>query len=161
MPPRTLSPDELESVRLTEAAVDRRPPIARAAATTLKAPEGYVKLYDPLKTNRKYGGPSRMSVVGDSDELIIFGTFEPHVAIVREGHPLIAPLMKRHPQIVMLRHDEEPGRVYTCELCDADFPSKRALGIHRKEIHAPPPPEEEPKKQAKPAAQAPAEDDGA
>jgi hypothetical protein len=159
---RTLTPSELESVRLTEAAVDRRPPLVKAASTVLKPREGYVKLYDPLKSNRKFGGASRMSVVGESDELIIFGGVEPHVAIVREGHPLIGPLMKRHPQIVMLRHDEEPGKVYTCDICDAEVPSKRALGLHRKEVHAPPEEDPAPKKQAPtPAAQAPTAGDGA
>jgi hypothetical protein len=158
---RTLSAAELEAVRLTEASVDRRPPLVKAASTTLKPPEGYVKLYDPNKAARKYGAPSRTSIVGESDDLIVFGSFEPHVAIVREGHPLIAPLLKRHSSIVMLRYDEEPGRVYTCDICDAEMPSKRALGLHRKEVHAPPEEDPAPKKQAKPAGPAPAEDDGA
>ena len=135
---RTLSPQELEDVRLTEAAVDRRPAPVKAAGTALKPPEGFVKLYDERRSNLKFGDASQQLVGDQSDHLIVFGMVEAHVAIVREGHPLIPALMRRHPHIVMLRHDEEPGRVYNCEACDDDFPSKRALTIHRKDVHAPP-----------------------
>lgn len=131
---RMLTSEEMESVRLTEAARDKRTPLEKAAATTLQPTEGMVKLYDPRYTNYKYG-----SDVGSrpSDNLIVFGTVEPHVAIVRADHQLLPALLKKRGNLVVLRPGEKPGRTYACEVCDAEFPSKARLSTHRAEAHAP------------------------
>lgn len=134
--PRTLSAEELESVRLTEAAIDRRPARERAGDTFLKPPEGMVKLYDWKKKALKHGPGTVQQDGVTSDRLIVFGSVEEHVAIVREDHPLLPSLLRAYPHIVMLQHGEEPGKVYTCDVDDQEFPSKRALAIHRAEAHA-------------------------
>lgn len=133
MPARQLSDEELEIVRMTEAAVDRRPAAVRASETHLKPIEGQVKLYCPEHRNCSFGPGN--STAGTTHDLIQFGEVEDHVAIVPVDHPLLPLLRKRKPGVVVLEPGEEYGKTYACDRCDAEFPSKRALGIHRKDAH--------------------------
>ncbi len=138
---RTLSPQELEDVRLNELAQDRRPPLVRAGETVLQPHEGQLKLYDPKRTNLKYGPGNEFMAPEDRgglNGLIVFGEVEEHVAIVPADHPLLPKLRREMPWVVVLEPGEQPGRVYSCETCDQEFPSKRALNQHRAEAHPSP-----------------------
>lgn len=129
---RDYSPEELESVRLAELAVDRRTPEQKAAATSLKPQEGQVKLYNPDSEGLKFGPGSGPETY---DDLIVFGNVEPGVAIVRADHPLLPKLLKSEPRIVVLMPGEVPGRLYACDKCDAEFKSKALMAAHRREAH--------------------------
>lgn len=133
MPPRTYSEEELEAVRLAEAAVDRRAPDVRAAEAGMAPAEGQVKLYHPEYEGLKFGPGSGPET---TDQLIVFGSVVPHVAIVRADHPLLAALLRAEPSVVVLRPGEKPGRTYACEDCDGEFKSKALLSDHRREAHA-------------------------
>lgn len=130
--PRVYTPEELESVRMTELLVDRRPPEQKAAETSLQPREGQVKLYHPGFEGLKFGPGSGPET---HRELIVFGMVEPHVAIVDADHPLLPALLKQEPGVVVLRPGEIPGRTYACETCDGEFPSKATLSAHRREAH--------------------------
>jgi hypothetical protein len=134
MPPRTLTDEELETVRMTEAAVDRRPAAVKASETHLKPQEGQVKLYCPDHRACSFGPGN--STAGTTHDLIQFGEVEDHVAIVPSDHPLLDLLRRQKPGVVVLEPGEEYGKVYSCERCDQEFPSKRALTQHRKAAHA-------------------------
>lgn len=127
--PRQLSDEELEAVRLTEAAVDRRPLKVRASDTHLKPQDGQLKLYCPRHEGCSFGPGTQRS--GDKQTLIQFGEVEPHVAIVPADHPLLSALRARKSYVVILEPGEEYGKVYTCEDCDREFPTKRDLKAHR------------------------------
>lgn len=131
--PRDYSPEELETVRLTELQeAAKGSPIQRAAATTMQPQEGQVKLYDPEHEALKYGPGSGPET---TDQLIVFGMVEPHVAIVRADHPYLPGLLREFSSIVVLRPGEIPGRTYACDVCDEEFPSKALIATHRKEAH--------------------------
>lgn len=134
MPARQLSDEELEAVRLTEAAVDRRPPEVKASATFLKPGTGQLKLYCPEHRACSFGPGTASS--GNPDTLIRFGEVEEHVAIIRADHPLLPMLRAQKPGVVVLEPGEEYGKTYACDKCDAEFPSKRALTQHRQAAHA-------------------------
>lgn len=133
MPARQLSDEELEIVRLTEAAVDRRPDREKASATHLKPADGEVKLYCPDHASCSFGPGN--ATAGTTANLIRFGTVEPHVAIVPADHELLELLRRQKPGVVILEPGEEYGKVYTCDECDAEFPAKRALAVHRRDAH--------------------------
>lgn len=133
MPARTLTDEELETVRMTEAAVDRRPAAVKASETHLKPTDGQVKLYCPDHRHCSFGPGN--STAGTTHDLIQFGEVEDHVAIVPADHPLLPRLRAQKPSVVVLEPGEEFGKVYSCERCDEDFPSKRALTQHRKAAH--------------------------
>lgn len=141
MPPRTYSEEEMEAVRLTEAAIDRRPPEVKASEAGMAPSEGEVKLYHPESAGLHFGPGSGPET---TDQQIVFGTIVPHVAIIRADHPLLPALLRSEPSIVVLRPGEKPGRTYACEDCDGEFKSKALLSDHRREAHA-----------RKPRAQAP------
>lgn len=133
--PRTLTPEELELVRETEAQAARD--AEKRSRTATQAQEGQLKLYHPRKDALVFG---QASVVQNgpetTDQLIVFGSLEPGVAIVREGHPLLPALLRRHPSIVVMEPGEQPGRVYACPDCDEEFKTKRALKAHAKANHS-------------------------
>lgn len=129
---RTYTAEELESVRLTELAADHRSPQEKAAASWMQPQEGQVKLYHPTYAGYRFGPGSGPET---TDEMIVFGTFEPNVAIVRADHPLLPGLLKQDPSVVVLRPGEKPGRTYACESCDEEFPSKALVAAHRREAH--------------------------
>lgn len=132
MPPRTYSEEELEAVRLTEAAVDRRPPEVRAAEAGMEPAAGEVKLYHPDYEGLRFGPGSGPET---TDQQIVFGGIVPHVAIVRADHPLLAALLRSEPAIVVMKPGEKPGRTYACEDCDEEFKSKALLSDHRRAAH--------------------------
>lgn len=151
---RLLSPAEEESIRLTELAEAMKgTPQQRAAQTYMQPSEGQVKLYDPHHVALKYG-PGSGPVT--HDQLIVFGNEEDHVAIVAADHPLLAGLLRSEPGIIVMKPGEKPGRVYSCEDCDAEFASKALLSAHRKQDHPAKPPRAVPQQKA-----AASEDDGA
>lgn len=135
MPPqdRIYSEEELEAVRLAEAAVDRRPPEVRAHEAGMSPAAGEVKLYHPESAGLHFGPGSGPET---TDQQIVFGTVVPHVAIVRSDHPLLPALLRSEPSIVVLRPGEKPGRTYACEDCDEEFKSKALLSDHRRSAHA-------------------------
>ena len=139
MPPRNLTDEELESVRLTELAeAPTRDPRVAAGRTYLQANDGQLKLYCPRHETCSFGpGDARG---GTTDRLIQFGEAEAHVAIVSAMHPLLADLRKRKPYVVVLEPGEQPGRIYTCEDCDKEFATKRELKAHRAGGHRKAPP---------------------
>lgn len=130
--PRTLTPEELESVRLTEAAEALE--AEKRARTALQPTEGQLKLYHPHKDSLTYGQVSLMQNGPETtDAMIVFGGVEPGVAIVRAGHPLLPGLLRRHPAIRVMEPGERLGGTYLCDAdgCDAEFDTKRALRSHR------------------------------
>lgn len=131
--PRVYTPEELEAVRMTELLEDRRPPEVKAAATSLQAHEGEVKLYHPTSAGLHFGPGSGPET---NREQIVFGMVEPHVAIVPADHPLLPELLRQESSVVVLRFGEVPGRTYACESCDGEFPSKATLSSHRREAHS-------------------------
>lgn len=135
---RVLSPEEMEDVRLTEIGEAQRR-AARARTSVLQAGEGQLKLYHPSKDALKFGPGSETRDPEGSDNLIVFGQLEPGVAIIRADHPLLPALLRRHSGIQVLEAGEIPGRSYACELCDAEFPTKRGMQNHRKSAHPAPP----------------------
>lgn len=135
---RILTPEEMEDVRLTEIGEAQRR-ASRARTSVLQAGEGQLKLYHPSKDALKFGGGSETRDPEGSDNLIVFGQLEPGVAIVRADHPLLPALLRRHSGIQVLEAGEIPGRSYACELCDAEFPTKRGMQNHRKSAHPAPP----------------------
>lgn len=134
--PRSLTPEELETVRETEALAEME--AAKRARTAMQAKEGQVKLYDSKRDGLVYGqGSVGMNGPETTDAMIVFGAVEPGVAIVREGHPLLPGLLRRFPHIKVMEPGEQIGKVYACPDCDKEFSTKRAVKGHAKSAHAP------------------------
>jgi hypothetical protein len=134
--PRSLTPEELEIVRETEALAAAE--AAKRSRTAMQATEGHLKLYHPKIDALKFGTVSELKNGPETtDDMIVFGGLEPGVAIVREGHPLLQKLLRRHPSIVVMEPGEVPGRLYACPDCDDEFKTKRALKAHAKAHAAP------------------------
>lgn len=134
---RTLSPEELEEVRLTE--LQQQVKAADRQRTAQQAGDGMVKLYHPTKDGLQYGPGTAQQDGTESDRLIVFGQLEPGVAIVRADHPLLPGLLRAYPGIKVMEPGEVLGRTYACETCDREFATKRGLSNHRKDEHPAPP----------------------
>ena len=148
--PRTLTPEELEIVRETEAKRDKRPPAVRAGDTTLQAGPGHVKLFDPKGRAIKFGtGTMSQNGPFTTDTMIVLGSIEPGVAIVRADHPLLEKFRRRYPEVVVLEEGEQPGKSWACDECDQEFRTKARLRAHRQSAHRPEP-AEKPKAAAAP-----------
>jgi hypothetical protein len=134
--PRAYTADELESVRMQEAA--DAVAAAERARTAQQPAEGQIKLYHPTRDALKFGTGS-MTQNGDqtTDQMIVFGHLEPGVAIVRVGHPLLPALLRRHPGIVVMEPGEVLGKSYLCDDCDQEFTTRRSLRAHRTTDHRP------------------------
>lgn len=132
--PRSLTPEELESVReaetLAAVAAEKR------ARTAQQAQEGQLKLYDAKHDALTFGpGSVRVNGPETTDNMIVFGHVEPGVAIVREGHPLLPALLRRYPHVKVMEPGEQIGKVYACPDCDKEFTTKRAVKGHAKSAH--------------------------
>lgn len=112
--------------------------LAASASTTLVAPAGYKKLYDPDHEHLYYGPhgqhDSPPNVVGGNIEI---GVIEPHVAIVPADHPLIEQFLRDHPHAIAVQPGEQPGKghIYVCDVDDKEFSTKEALQAHRRGAH--------------------------
>lgn len=112
--------DEEENLRLQEA----RDKLAASAR------EGYIRLFCPTYPHLKFGpGSGRVM----SDDLIVFGP-EPHVALVKEDHPLLEALLKRHPNIEVIE-DDKPITMLGCPYCDDKARTKELLAKHLADKH--------------------------
>lgn len=120
---------------------EEREAVRDAFENVLTAPlEGYVRLFNPLYADLKYGPGSAPLGAGTGPDLIVFGEFEPHVARVPQNHTLLEGMLRRHPEIRIV--EDEQVKVYACALCEADgldatFNTRQAFLNHARVKHIP------------------------
>lgn len=127
----TLTPEQVAEFSQAEEAakaIEARE-FAAAAEGGSMPDEDSVKLWHPEYTSLVFG-PGRNNADDDPDSFIAFGGkagLEPHVAVVRQDHPLLKDLLAAYPNIQVL---ETAKRVYLCPYDDREFTTKFALKGH-------------------------------
>jgi uncharacterized Zn-finger protein len=119
--------DGRPSVEEVEAA---RQAAASTAATNYQLTADQIAVYDPEHEALVFGPGSSAD-----DGLIRFGPrggFEPNVWVGPRDHPLLQPMMARHPKMFEIG---AANKVYVCDYCGAEYKALPAIRGHKNAKH--------------------------
>jgi hypothetical protein len=119
--------DGRPSVEEVEAA---RAAAASTAATNYHLSDDQIAIYDPEHESLVYGPGSSAD-----DGLIRFGPrggFEPNVWVGPRDHPLLQPMMARHPKMFEMG---ATNKVFVCEYDGQEFKSLNGIRGHKNAKH--------------------------